>query len=447
MNYIQIVDLVFLIVTLVMTLFTAHFLVFALVGLFAKKRFPKTEKKLKYGILIAARNEEKVIEHLIKSIQANDYPQDQLQIFVVAHNCTDNTAAVAREHGATVYEYNNLAERTKGYAIKHLVEKIEADFGTQNYDGFFVFDADNVLSKDFLSKMNDAFAYYQGNRVITSCRNSKNFGTNIVSGAYGLYFLLGCRLGSRGRSVLGCSARLQGTGYVLSSKVVKNGWNHLALTEDLEFSADEVLHGRNIVHCDDAVVYDEQPTSGKIMLRQRLRWTKGRLLIFFAKTKALLKKIFTRTPKGEINNKFSAYDIITNLMPFCVISSCIFVLNWIFIFLTPLFMSNYLEIWKTHAVQWGLTILVGYFMLVVLAILIFICEHKRIKGVSFMTKVCTILFWPIFIAISLPLELISVFKKVDWKTVPHTDTTNFEKVNSESMDAAIKTDDHKTGSN
>ncbi len=429
MNYIQIVDLVFLIATTLLGILTVHFAVFAIVGLFAKKKFPQTEKKLKYGVIIPARNEEKVIENLILSVQKNNYPQDKLQIFVIAHNCTDKTAEVARALGATVYEYNNPEECTMGYAFRYLFKQIEADYGTKNYDGFFLFNADNILDKDYFSKMNDAFVYYNGERVITSCRNSKNFGANVMSACYGLYFMQGCILECRGRSVLGCSTRVQGTGYVISSKVVENGWNYVTLTEDWEFSADQVLQGRNIVYCDDAVFYDEQPTSNKIMLRQRLRWHKGHLLVFLAKTKELFKKLFKRTPKNQKSNKFSTYDIMVNIMPICVTTAAIFILNWIFILLTPLFMSNYLAIWRTHLIDLGWTLLKGYLTILFIAILLFIWERKRIKDVPLMTKILAVLFFPIFLFISIPIETICVFKKVGWKAIPHTDTTDFEKVN------------------
>ena len=125
MNYVDIVNLVFSIILTVVGLFYAHFIIFAIVGLFAKKKFPKAKTQHKYGVVVSARNEEAVIGNLIKSIQNTDYPQDKLQIFIVAHNCTDNTAKVCRELGATVYEYNNENEKTKGYALKYLFERIK----------------------------------------------------------------------------------------------------------------------------------------------------------------------------------------------------------------------------------------------------------------------------------------------------------------------------------
>ena len=145
MNYVEIVNLIFTVLFTLLSLVMAHFVIFAVVGTFARKTYPKTDKINHYGLIIPARNEEKVVAGLIESIQKSRYPQDKLHIFVIAHNCTDRTAEVARRHGATVYEYNNPDECTMGYAFMHLFECIERDYGTNSFDGFFMFNADNIL--------------------------------------------------------------------------------------------------------------------------------------------------------------------------------------------------------------------------------------------------------------------------------------------------------------
>ena len=65
-------------------------------------RAAKTQHKL--AVLISARNERAVIGELIRSIQQQDYPQDKLHVFVVADNCTDDTAEICRNLGCTVFE-------------------------------------------------------------------------------------------------------------------------------------------------------------------------------------------------------------------------------------------------------------------------------------------------------------------------------------------------------
>ena len=145
MNYLEIIDCIYSVIFSIIIILTLHTVFFAILGIFGKKRFPKAKEYHKYGLIIPARNEENVVGNLIKSIYQNKYPQDKLQVFVVAHNCTDNTAQVCRELGATVYEYNNPDECTMGYAFRYLFSQIEKDYGTQNYDGFFILNADNGI--------------------------------------------------------------------------------------------------------------------------------------------------------------------------------------------------------------------------------------------------------------------------------------------------------------
>ena len=98
--------------------------------------------------LIPAHNEEKVIKYLIESLKEQNYPKECLDIYVVADNCTDNTAEIARNAGAIVYERTDPEKKTKGYAMQwFLKQKIEEN---ADYDAFCVFDADNVANPDFI---------------------------------------------------------------------------------------------------------------------------------------------------------------------------------------------------------------------------------------------------------------------------------------------------------
>ena len=82
-DYVGLVNLIFGVLFALLGLLTAHFVIFGAIGLFTKKKFPKADKHLKYGIIIPARNEEAVVGNLIKSIQKNNYPQDKLHIFLI----------------------------------------------------------------------------------------------------------------------------------------------------------------------------------------------------------------------------------------------------------------------------------------------------------------------------------------------------------------------------
>ena len=438
MSYLEILQLITTIIYGLMGLLMIHFVIFAIVGIFRKKTFPKSDIVNRYGIIIPARNEEAVVAGLIDSVRKNNYPQDKLQIFVIAHNCTDRTAEIAREHGATVYEYSNPKENTMGFAFKYLFSCIDRDYGTQNFDGFFLFNADNILDINYIAKMHDAFEYYNHESVITSYRNSKNFGTNLISGLYGMYFAVGCRLESRGRTALGCSTRVQGTGYLISSSVVKNGWPYVSLTEDWEFTADQILFDNNIRYCDAAVFYDEQPTSLRIMWRQRVRWSRGHLLVFYARFRDLCRRLF----KKDTQHRVSLYDITVFILPTPLILLLLQLILFALTAIAPLidssvtarqiFFGSSSNILTSEGLVFALlrSAIASAAITLLTAIIIFIIERKRIKGVSFFRKVLITLCWPLFLLIQLPMDVQAFFSRnLGWKPIPHNDQTKFEHVN------------------
>lgn len=167
---------------IVVTLLTVCFLyqvVFFVIGALRGEVAPPKAKKLhRYAFFIAAHNEEAVIANLVRSIKDQDYPSELIEVFVVADACTDNTAQLAREAGAVVYERNDLARKGKSWVMDFGFDRILNEY-PDTFEGYFIFDADNVISRDYVSKMNDAFD--QGFHVVTSYRNSKNFGSSWIS--------------------------------------------------------------------------------------------------------------------------------------------------------------------------------------------------------------------------------------------------------------------------
>ncbi len=437
MTYIEIVSLVFTLIGALLAVITLQYVFIFIIGIFAKRKvFPVRTEKLRYGIVIAARNEERVIENLIKSIRKCNYPQEKLDIFVIAHNCTDETAQIARENGAIVYEYDNPEERTKGYALKHIFECINKDYGIMSYDGFHVFDADNVLDGEYFNKMTDAFLYYDRQCAITSFRNAKNFGTNALTACYGLSYIGNCSIESNGRMVVSCSSRLLGSGFLVSSEMVKDGWNLVDLSDDTDFTAEQVLGGHKVMYCDEAMYYDEHPTTFKAMWRQRLRWSKGALIIFKKRGKELLKNAFgfrkKKDKKVEPKQlRGSSIDLILATFPVGAVGFTIFVINLIFMSFAPLFGGNIAAMWIRWAIWSGGGLLLSCLGLMLCAIIYYIKERKRIPEVPLRTKVASIFLWPIFTLLLTPLQIVAMFtKKLTWKPIVHSDTSSFETFNS-----------------
>ena len=178
---------VYAVIGTVFSVMLAYKVVYRIIGLFFTRKFKPAEKQHKYAVVIAARNEEKVIGNLLDSIVKQDYPKELVTVFVVADNCTDKTAEVARKHGAICYERFDNEHRTKGFALQFLFERIGEDYGRESFEGYFVFDADNLLKSDYISRMNDSFD--AGEKLITSYRNTKNFDESWVASTYALHWL------------------------------------------------------------------------------------------------------------------------------------------------------------------------------------------------------------------------------------------------------------------
>lgn len=187
-------------------------------ALAAEGRPHSPAKDNRYAVLICARNEQRVIGDLIASLRGQTYSQGLLSIFVLADNCTDDTAMVARVAGANVYERFNQVQVGKGYALQELLEHLEQDY-PQGFDGYFVFDADNILAPNYVEAMNRTFS--DGHDIVTSFRNSKNYGDNWISAGYALWFLRESRYLNHARFLLGTSCAVSGTGFLFSRRVLE----------------------------------------------------------------------------------------------------------------------------------------------------------------------------------------------------------------------------------
>ena len=463
----------------VVSAFNFHTLFYWMVGVFFTRRFPEAKTKHKYAVCIPARNEEDVIGNLIKSIRRQDYPAELVTIFVVADNCTDNTARIAREMGAVVYEHHNPKERTKGFALKYLFEQIDRDYGIDAFEGYFVFDSDNLLNKDYITRMNESFD--AGEKIITSYRNTKNFDECWLSSTYALHWLRSIRYRHRARSLFHLATNIQGTGFLFANELVRNGWPYTSLTEDRAFTADAVAHGYKISYNDAAEFFDEQPVSLRIAMRQRIRWAKGHLQAFAETGPLLFTNIFmgnrfTAThKKGErytgeeilesIRHRWASFDTLGQLIPTAIISFALWLMvavligmcdyysngmleerliaggSWLARLLRLLFGDTLLTMPPGSRAMWtGLFVTVlarvimriaGDLKKIPVAVYIFFMERKRIKPIRLRDKILYCLTWPTFDLIGRYAMYIALFMKVEWKPIPHKSKVTIEDIETD----------------
>ena len=390
------------------------------VSLFRKAKIHKTDKPHNFAVLIAARNEESVIENLIRSIKSQDYPKELVTVFVVADNCTDSTAEIARKAGAVVYERSNKNEVGKGYALDFLTSKIKEDYG-DSFDAFFVFDADNVLDKNYITEMNKTFS--NGYKIVTSYRNSKNYGANWISAGYALWFLRESKYLNNARMVLGTSCAVSGTGFMFSREIIEKtgGWKFFLLTEDIEFTIANVTDGEKIGYCASARLYDEQPESFLQSWNQRMRWAKGYLQVFSKYGTKLLRGIFSK-------KAFSCFDMTMCIMPAVVLTLAAGIINITAAVLGIVTQNTAVLIALLSLIQ---TVLNSYLLLWTVGAITTVTEWKSIHT-SAVKKVLYTFTFPLFMFTYIPISFVAFFKKVHWTHIEHKRSMSLEEIKENS---------------
>ena len=272
--------------------------------------------------IIPAHNEETVVGNLIESLKNQTYNKDLYDIYVIADNCTDNTAKIAKEAGAIVYERFDETKKTKGYALNwFLQQKIAED---APYDAFFVFDADNIVDKNFIKNMNKKLC--QGEDVVQGYRDIKNPSDNWITAGYAIFYWQMHRFYHLARYNIGLSPLLNGTGFMVKFDVIKpQGWDTETLTEDIEFSLKRIIKGKKLGWATDAIVYDEQPTGFRQSWSQRSRWTVGHIQCIKKYTKELA--IAAKENKKMINLDGLLY--IVGSIPMFIITIALLLTNFI----------------------------------------------------------------------------------------------------------------------
>ncbi len=242
-----------------------------------------------YALLVAAHNEELVIENMVDSLKKLDYPDEKYEIFVIADNCSDRTADFARKAGANVFERFDKTARGKGYALEWMFDKI---FNMEKqFDSIVIFDADNIADKGFLRSINKQ--HVLGAKVVQGYIDSKNPNDSWISYSYSIAFWSVNRLFQQSRANLNLGCQLCGTGFSVDVDILKElGWGATCLTEDMEFTMKLALNDIKVAWANDAIVYDEKPLTLSQSWKQRVRWMQGHADVACRFIGKLFKKSF-----------------------------------------------------------------------------------------------------------------------------------------------------------
>ena len=308
----------------IITIFWIYQILVSICSLVKLKDKPlKVNKNHKFMAIIPAHNEETVVGNLIESLKNQDYDKEDYDIYVIADNCTDRTARIAREAGAIVYERYDETKKTKGYALDwFLQQKIKED---APYDAICIFDADNIVDKNFLKAMNKKLC--QGEEVVQGYRDIKNPTDNWITSGYALFYWTMHKFYHLARYNLGLSPLLNGTGFMVSFDIIKEngGWKTVTLTEDIEFSLQRILKGKRLGWSTEAIVYDEQPTGFAQSWSQRSRWTVGHIQCIHEYTKKLA--VAVKENKSLVN--IDGFLYIIGSIPVFIITLILLATNFI----------------------------------------------------------------------------------------------------------------------
>lgn len=400
------------------------YIVIALIGDKKKKLDTYEAKKLhKFAFIIEARNEQAVIGNLINSIKQQNYPAELIDVIVVADNCTDDTAQIAREHGAICYERFNNMLVGKGYALDYCFNKIVEQFGDYTaYDGYFIFDADNVIDKNYVKEMNKVFD--RGYNVITSYRNSKNYDTNWITSGYSLWFIREAKYLNNPRMMLKTSCAVSGTGFLVNSSIIKknNGWKFNLLTEDIQFSVVNILEGEKIGYCESAMFYDEQPTTFKQSWNQRMRWSKGFYQVMFRYGRELIAMMFKKREMFV-----SCYDMFMTLAPATLLSIGCILLNLIFLAYGATDVHMLRRILPGTLGSIAFAGVNFYLLMFSIGFITLVTEWNKILAPA-NKKIKSLFTFPLFMITYVPISLVALVKKVEWKPIAHSISKSVEEI-------------------
>lgn len=389
-------------------IFALHGLYYAIIPLISinkPRKFSPKPASTRFAVLVAARNEEAVIGHLVDSLMKQNYPSHLYRVFVAPNNCTDQTARVAKERGATLFEPQGTIT-SKGQVLSQLVDKLIAE---NQYDAVCVFDADNLADPNFLQKMNDA--YQAGAKAAQGFRGSKNPADSAISTGYSVCYWMLNQFYNDARQRLGLSALINGCGFMVSFSMLKTlgGWHTSTIIEDYEFSAQIAIAGERVQYVGDAIFYDEQPLTFSQSWKQRRRWGTGNVQSMQKYLLPLLKASIEQSSPVALDMA------MTFAMPMVQLASLFTgtasTLLWLSRAGSTLAWSHWIAILAA-------SILLVLIISTLFVIYVILTNQKSLKGM-----VKGIAYFSIFILSWSVINLISIFKpQTKWIPIQHTRT-------------------------
>lgn len=397
-------------VQLIIIFMTFYYFILSMFGLFRRPDKKVLEPEKSFALVVAAHNEEAVIGPLVDNLLNLDYPKELYDVFVVADNCTDKTALIAKNAGALVHQRFNNEKRGKGYALEwmfHRLFKLE-----RHYDAVIIFDADNLVNETFLVEMNSKLC--QGHQIVQCYLDSKNPYDTWVTNTFSITFWLSNRLLQLARYNTGfLNNVLGGTGMCISTKVLKDlGWGATSLTEDLEFTMKALISGIKTTWAHDAIVYDEKPLTFIQAWNQRKRWAQGQVDVAGRYFFPLIYKAFKE-------RKLMYFDAAVHLFQPALVMIATF---FMFVNLISGLQSSYTQVFNVVMPWSGWQILSAFSLVFPVAAL----ALERLPWRAY----AGLILYPVFIYSWIPIVFLGFVNRKDksWSHTKHTRSIKYDDV-------------------
>ncbi len=400
----EIVKIIYYAIDMFIILYAVYYIITGIPAFINRKskQIRKYKAKHKLAVVIAARNEEKVINHLLDSLNKQNYPKELYDVFVVPNNCTDNTKLVSENKGAKIIDCN-VPVSSKGDVLKHTFACMQTNH--PEYEAYIIFDADNIVHKNFLRRMNDALC--AGFKVAQGYRDSKNPSDTWISSCYSLFYWVQNYFFNQARMNMGWSSSINGTGFMISKEVlVKNGFNTVTMTEDIEFAAQCAINNERIAFVKDAITYDEQPLTFSQSWKQRKRWSIGTIQCLINYFNSLVKTGFKKRIPQCMDMALFFLAPIMQVLAFVIILM-IAAYNVLDIEVSSLMKSLY-----DNKV---LSLAIGYLSSIIISASVVLLEKKKMrrafKGIFTLS---------IFMLTWIPINILCLVKRdYEWEPIEH----------------------------
>ena len=317
---------------------------------------------------------------------------------------------MARKLGCHVYERHDPEHARKGFALNFLFNRLKQDIDIESFYGYCFMDSDNICAPTFLEHMNNALQ--EGYGVMTGYRNVKNLSENWITAVSGINMYRVVIFGQRPRSIINTAEQICGAGFIMRGHLLKDGWNSTGLSEDIETMTHLVGDNVPMGYNEAAEFYDEQPSSVKIAVRQRLRWSKGIILNWLKNGWGLFASWFKKP-------SWSKYDLYWEIFPYGLMTFFLTFMQQILSLVYSLsagFATGY-SLWDffIYPINTALFMYVGGFLT---GIIILVKEWKKVHF-SLGQAIGYAFLWPLFDMLGVPISILCLFMRVGWKPIPH----------------------------